>query len=207
MDLSMPRLDGIEATREILISWPETHVLVLTSFAGDDQVLPAIRAGAAGYLLKDSDSQELVQAIREVYRGESTLDSKVAPIVLREMRSPSHIHPGEREATAQPAELEEPSAAPVPLTAQQAAKLRYGGLTGREREVAVLIAQGKSNAAIASELVLTVRTVEAHVTRILDKLGFSSRTQVVAWAIGRGLASPPESLDEQMRGDTSLGSE
>ena len=84
------------------------------------------------------------------------------------------------------------------LTPLQAAKRKYGGLTAREREVAALIAQGKTNPAIADELVVTVRTVEAHVTHILRKLGFDSRAQVVGWAIDRGLASPPKTLEEQM---------
>jgi non-specific serine/threonine protein kinase len=84
------------------------------------------------------------------------------------------------------------------LTPLQAAKRKYGGLTAREREVAALIAQGKTNPAIADELVVTVRTVEAHVTHILRKLGFDSRAQVAAWAVDRGLASPPKTLEEQM---------
>jgi DNA-binding NarL/FixJ family response regulator len=85
------------------------------------------------------------------------------------------------------------------LTPLQAEKAKYGGLTARERQVAVLVAAGRSNRAIADELVVTVRTVEAHVTHILRKLGFDSRTQIAGWAIDRGLASPPETLEEQLR--------
>jgi NarL family two-component system response regulator LiaR len=89
MDLVMPELDGLEATRRILASQPEVRVLVLTSFTGDDKVFPAIRAGAQGYLLKDSSPQELIQAIHQVYRGESSLDPSVARRVLQEFSQPS----------------------------------------------------------------------------------------------------------------------
>jgi non-specific serine/threonine protein kinase len=86
------------------------------------------------------------------------------------------------------------------LTPLQAAKRKYGGLTAREREVATLVARGLSNRAIAEELVVTIRTVEAHVTHILRKLGFDSRAQIAAWAVDRGLANPPRTIEEQMRG-------
>jgi DNA-binding NarL/FixJ family response regulator len=85
------------------------------------------------------------------------------------------------------------------LTPLQTAKRQHGGLTARERQVAVLVAQGKSNAAIAAELVITVRTVEAHITHILGQLGFSSRAQVAAWAVARGLAQPPQAWEEKLR--------
>jgi DNA-binding CsgD family transcriptional regulator len=93
------------------------------------------------------------------------------------------------------------------LTPLQAAKRRYGGLTARQREVAVLVAQGKSNSAIAAELVVTVRTVEAHITHILRKLGFSSRTQIAAWAVDKGLAPPPKTLEETMAGPERANNE
>jgi DNA-binding NarL/FixJ family response regulator len=204
MDLMMPEIDGVEATRQIVARRPEARILVLTSFAGHDQVFSAIRAGAAGYLLKDADAQELVRAIHQIFHGESTLHSRVASMLLQEIRTESPPRPVDEQAPS-PGPLaagsqrpgRETAEASSPLTPLQAAKLRYAGLTSREREVAALIAQGKSNAAIAGELVLTVRTVEAHVTHILDKLGFDSRTQIAAWAAGRGLAAPPSAPEDQ----------
>jgi DNA-binding NarL/FixJ family response regulator len=101
-------------------------------------------------------------------------------------------------ASAEPRSDAEDAPGSRALTPLQAAKRRYGGLTARQRQVAALVAQGKSNATIAAELVVTVRTVEAHITHILRKLGFSSRTQIAAWAVNRGLAPPPKTLDEEV---------
>jgi NarL family two-component system response regulator LiaR len=133
MDLMMPKMDGIQATKEITARLPGTGVLVLTSFAADEQIFPAIKAGALGYLLKDSGPQELIQAIRQVYRGEPSLESSVARKVLAELSSPPQ----------------------KPLTPDP--------LTARELDILRLIAQGLSNKEIAGELVIADETVHTHV--------------------------------------------
>ncbi len=159
MDLMMPEVDGIEATRQITAAQPTARVLVLTSFAGDDKVFPAIKAGALGYLLKDSSPAELIQAIRHVHLGQPSLDSSIALKVLQEM-----VHPG------------------------QAAQPRHE-LTDREEEVLRLIAHGKSNREIAEELSVAEITVSKHVSNILSKLHLASRTQAALYALKQGLAS------------------
>jgi NarL family two-component system response regulator LiaR len=168
MDLVMPRMGGIEATRRIMAGQPGAHILVLTSFDAEEKVFPAIKAGAMGYLLKDSDSADLVRAIHQVHRGESSLDPKIARKVLREMWS-------------------EPR--PEAHTARDAA---VGPLTEREVEVLKLVAQGLSNEEIAQRLVVAERTVRTHVSNILGKLHLANRTQATLYALREGLAS----LDE-----------
>jgi two-component system, NarL family, response regulator LiaR len=159
MDLVMPKMDGIQATREITANLPGTHVLVLTSFAADEQVFPAIQAGALGYLLKDSGPQELVQAIRQVYRGEPSLEPSIARKVLAELSSPPK----------------------KPLTPDP--------LTARELDILRLIAQGQSNKEIAEKLVVAEETVHTHVSNILSKLHLASRTQAALYALKEGIAS------------------
>jgi NarL family two-component system response regulator LiaR len=158
MDLLMPVMDGIEATRQITGRHPEARVLVLTSFAADSKVFPAIKAGAAGYLLKDSSPDELVRAIRQVHRGEPSLHPAIARKLLQEV--------------AHPAELE-----PSPEA-----------LTGREMTVLQLIAQGLSNQDIADQIAVSEPTVRAHVSHILGKLHLASRTQAALYAVREGLA-------------------
>jgi NarL family two-component system response regulator LiaR len=159
MDLVMPKVDGIEATRRILAQQPGMRILVLTSFAADDKVFPAIKAGALGYLLKDSGPDELVQAIHQVYRGEPSLEPSIARKVLLELSQPPK----------------------TPLTAEP--------LTEREVDVLRLVAQGRSNRDIAEELVITEMTVRTHVSNILSKLHLASRTQAALYALREGLAS------------------
>jgi NarL family two-component system response regulator LiaR len=159
MDLMMPKMDGIQATKEITARLPGTGVLVLTSFAADEQIFPAIKAGALGYLLKDSGPQELIQAIRQVYRGEPSLESSVARKVLAELSSPPQ----------------------KPLTPDP--------LTARELDILRLIAQGLSNKEIAGELVIADETVHTHVSNILSKLHLASRTQAALYALKEGIAS------------------
>lgn len=171
MDLVMPGLDGIEATRQITAAHPGVRVLVLTSFATDDKVFPAIKAGASGYLMKDTAPEELVQAIRQVQRGEPTLHPTIARMLLKEIAAPQEPPPA-----AEPA-LEVPAADP---------------LTGRELEVLRLLAQGRSNHEIAAELVISAATVYTHVSNILSKLHLASRTQAALYALREGIAS----LDE-----------
>lgn len=159
MDLVMPVKDGIEATREVTSRYPQVRVLVLTSFAADDKVFPAIKAGALGYLLKDSGPELLVRAIHDVYRGEPSLEPSIARKVLFELS-----HPTSADATTDP-------------------------LTERELEVLRLVAQGLSNREIAEQLVVAEFTVRSHVSSILSKLHLASRTQAALYALKSGLAS------------------
>ncbi len=159
MDLVMPKVDGIEATRAITTQRPKTHILVLTSFAADDKVFPAIQAGALGYLLKDSGPDDLVQAIHMVHRGEPSLEPSIARKVLHEL-----THPPKSPLTLDP-------------------------LTGREVDVLKLVAQGRSNREIAEQLVITEMTVRTHVSNVLGKLHLASRTQAALYALREGLAS------------------
>jgi NarL family two-component system response regulator LiaR len=161
MDLLMPRLDGIEATRRILRERPATRVIALTSFLDDDKVLPAVGAGAAGYLLKDVDPQQLVDAIRTVHGGGALLDPAVTATVMRQLAD--HAEPEED------ADL---------------------GLTVREREVLALIARGLSNKLIARELGIAEKTVKTHVSSILAKLDVTDRTQAALLAVRRGWVEP-----------------
>ena len=161
MDLVMPNMDGVEATRRIASERPATRVIALTSFLEDDKVLPAVRAGAAGYLLKDVGPPELVRAIRTVHGGEALLHPAVAARVLEEVAAPAP--------------------APAPPRAEP-------GLTPREREVLALVARGLANKRIAQELGIAEKTVKIHVSRILHKLGVADRTQAALYAVREGLA-------------------
>ena len=168
MDLVMPKMDGIEATRQITAQQPGMRILVLTSFAADDKVFPAIKAGALGYLLKDTGPQELVQAIHQVYRGEPSLEPSIARKVLTELSAPPHTGPGGR-CQGKPSNVEP--------------------LTQRELDILRLIAQGRCNREIAEQLVITEMTVRTHVSNILGKLHLASRTQAALYALKEGLAS------------------
>jgi NarL family two-component system response regulator LiaR len=160
MDLLMPRMDGLEATRRITVKHPHIRVLVLTSFIADEKVFPAIKAGAIGYLLKDTGSKELIDAIRNVNRGEPSLGPEIAQKVLSEIRKPA---PGEQPT-------------PDPLTE-------------RELQVLKLLAKGKSNKVIASELNISLHTVRTHVSRILNKLHLANRVQATLYALREGVSS------------------
>jgi NarL family two-component system response regulator LiaR len=162
MDLLMPGMDGIEATRLITAVHPEVRILVLTSFAADNMLFPAIKAGALGYILKDSTPEELVRAIRQVHRGEPALHPMIARKLLQEISTPADLQP-----------------APEALTARELAVLR-------------VIAQGLSNQEIADELSVSEPTVRAHVSRILGKLHLASRTQAALYAVREGLTSEEE---------------
>lgn len=160
MDIVMPRLDGIAATASIMADNPAARVLILTSFAEDERLFPAIRAGAVGYLLKDSSPQDLLQAIVDVHNGRASLNSSIAMRVIREITQPS-----------------EPS-------------LAEDALTEREREVLQLIAKGMSNAEIAHHLVIGERTVGTHVSNILSKLHLANRTQAALYALRQHPSQP-----------------
>jgi len=159
MDLVMPVMDGIEAIRRIKAGHPQIQILVLTSFATDDKVFPAIKAGALGYLIKDTGPDELVHAIRQVHQGQLTLHPNIAQKLLKELSLTSN----------------QPSS-PDPLT-------------DREVEVLKLVARGLSNQEIAETLVVSIATVYTHVSKILDKLHLASRTQAALYALREGLAS------------------
>ena len=166
MDLKMPHMDGLEATRLIKKEHPDIPILVLTSFIADDKVFPAIKAGAAGYLLKDTGSRELIDAIRQVHRGESSMHPQIALKVLAELRHP---------------------AADGPLTLDP--------LTEREVEVLKLVAKGYSNKDIAAELQISVHTARTHVNHILNKLHLANRVQATLYALREGVSSLEESRD------------
>ncbi len=163
MDLMMPEMDGVEATRAIRASATDTQVLVLTSFAAEDRLLPALRAGAQGYLLKQSGADELIGAILQVHSGGSSLDPAVTGMVLQELARESKPR-GPTEA-----------------------------LTDRELEVLRLIAKGMSNQQIADSLVISDATVRNHVSSILGKLQVESRTQAALYALREGLATLEDS--------------
>jgi NarL family two-component system response regulator LiaR len=159
LDLIMPRKGGLEAIGEIKQENPEARILVLTSFADDDKVFPVIKAGALGYLLKDSPPEMLIQAIHDVYRGESSLHPTIARKLIRELNQP----PADLPPTEEP-------------------------LTRREMEVLRLVARGQSNQEIATELVISEGTVRVHVSNILSKLHLANRTQATLYALQEGLA-------------------
>jgi len=159
LDLIMPRMTGIEAIGEIRDEDPDARVLILTSFAEDEKVYAAIKAGALGYLLKDASPRELLQAIRDVYRRQLSIHPSIAHKLMRELQRSSDL----------------------PLTEDP--------LTTREVEVLRLIAQGLANQEIADRLVISERTVRTHVSNILGKLHLANRTQAALYALREGLAS------------------
>ena len=159
MDLVMPHMDGVEAISRITAQEAKVRIIALTSFATDDKVFPAIKSGAMGYILKDSEPEELVEAIRRVYAGEPTLDPSIARKVLQEISRPS-----KRPPTPDP-------------------------LTEREEEVLRLVAKGLSNQEIADQMVIAEVTVRTHVSHILSKLQLANRVQAALYALREGLAS------------------
>ena len=159
MDLVIPHMDGVEAISRITAQQTKVRIIALTSFATDDKVFPAIKSGAMGYILKDSEPEELVDAIHRVYLGEPTLDPSIARKVLQEISRPS-----KRPPTPDP-------------------------LTEREEEVLRLVAKGLSNQEIADQMVIAEVTVRTHVSHILSKLQLANRVQAALYALREGLAS------------------
>ena len=158
LDLVMPRRDGLAAIQAIKQANPQAHILVLTSFADDERVFPAIKAGALGYLLKDAPRDQLLQAIRDVAEGRASLHPEIALKVMRELKEPADL-PDDRVA-----------------------------LTEREVETLRLIARGLTNEEIAAAMVIHERTVAKYVSSILDKLHLANRTQAALYALREGLA-------------------
>jgi len=165
LDLVMPEMDGIEATAKIIQNNPQTKVIILTSFGEQDRVIPAIRAGAQSYLLKDIPPDDLVKAVRQVYQGQVQLHPKVARSLMMAI-----------------AEDESASADQVAIPA-------LNELTERELEVLLLITEGLSNHKIAEELVISEKTVKSHVSSILSKLHLEDRTQAAIYALKHNLDS------------------
>lgn len=159
LDLVMPRKDGLEAIVEIKQENPKARILVVTSFAEDEKVFPAIKSGALGYLLKDAPPEQLIQAIHDVYQGKSSLHPTIARKLIQELQQPS----------------------PLPPTAKP--------LTRREVSVLRLIAQGLTNQEIADKLSLAEGTVRFHISNILSKLHLANRTQAALYALQEGLSS------------------
>lgn len=167
LDLVMPQADGVEAIGKIRHENPDARILVLTSFADDEKVFAAIRAGALGYLLKDSLPKDLLQAIRDVHRGELVMQPAIAHKLMRELQRSARLSPE------------------APLTQEP--------LTEREVEVLSLVARGLSNQEIAKGLEISERTVRTHVSNILDKLHLTNRTQAALYALREGLTRPGKS--------------
>ncbi|MGW0711007.1 response regulator [Streptomyces sp. NPDC002643] len=167
MDIRMPELNGIEATREIVAAGKGAKVLVLTTFDLDEYVYQALRAGASGFLLKDASARQLADGVRVVAAGEALLAPSITKRLITEF--------------SKLAEPSKPSAA---------AQLAYGELTERETEVLILIAQGLSNSEIAERLVVAESTIKTHVSRILVKLGLRDRTQAAVFAYEARLVTP-----------------
>jgi DNA-binding NarL/FixJ family response regulator len=170
MDLRMPRLDGIEATRMLHARRPEVRVIALTTFADDESVLGALRAGARGYLTKDASSDDIRHAIVSVAAGEAALDPSVQHHVLAALSTDG----GKATASHATAEPELPD-----------------DLTPREAEVLGLIAEGLSNAEIAERLFVSPTTVKSHINHLFAKAGLRDRAQAVNYAYRTGLAAPP----------------
>lgn len=167
MDLRMPGMDGTEATRAIRATLPDTQVLVLTTYADDESLFPALRAGARGYLTKDASAEEIEQAIRALVAGRTHLDPMVQQRLVAAILEPA-----------------EDASAPAPALPD--------GLTPREAEVLRLIAAGMSNAEIGEALFVSNATVKTHVNRIFSKANLRDRAQAVRYAYRNGLSSPKQ---------------
>jgi NarL family two-component system response regulator LiaR len=163
LDLVMPGMDGVEATRRICERSPRSRVLILTSFGEDDKIFPAIRAGAQGYLLKDIPPRDLVRAVRDLHRGKTQLHPDIARRLMSAVAGSGPAQP------ALPEELRE--------------------LTERECEVLNLLARGLNNREIAERMVIGETTVKTHVSKVLEKLNLPDRTRAAVWALKHGLGS------------------
>lgn len=158
LDLMMPEMDGIEATRRIRLNNPDVKILILSSFGERHQVVPAVQAGASGYVLKDIAPEELISALKDAYEGKTPLSPDVAGKLMEQIKGPDGGNGG------------------------------FGSLSEREKDVFKLIAHGLSNKEIAAELFISIVTVKTHVSRILSKLALEDRTQVAIFAFKNGLA-------------------
>ncbi|MFE2357562.1 response regulator transcription factor [Streptomyces parvulus] len=167
MDLRMPRCDGVEATRRIRAEHPGTQVVVLTTYADDESLFPALTAGARGYLTKDAGGDEIVRAVRSVLSGDAGLSPSIQRRLLERLSESEPRASGPQEPP--------------------------DGLTTRETEVLVLIAEGLNNQQIASRLHVSTATVKTHINNLFAKTGVKDRAQAVRYAYGKGLVPPPRS--------------
>lgn len=174
MDVRMPRLNGVEATRQIRARWPEVRVLMLTTFDDEEYIIEGVRAGANGYLLKDATADQLLAAIRAVHRGESPLQPSVATKLMARLQNNPPTPPARALA--------------APHGGSVASGMPVDDLTEREREILRLLAHGESNREIGERLFITEGTVKNHVSSILSKLALRDRTQAALWAREHGLA-------------------
>ncbi len=165
MDLRMPRCDGAEATRRIRSEYPRTQVVVLTTYADDESLFPALRAGARGYLTKDAGGEEIVRAVRSVLSGDAGLSPAIQRRLLERLSEPEPTVPAQEEAS--------------------------DGLTAREAEVLALIADGLTNQEIARRLHVSMATVKTHINNLFAKTGLKDRAQAVRYAFTKGLVRPP----------------
>ena len=172
MDVRMPKMDGLEATRNIKREYPETSVLIVTMHENPDYLLEALKAGAAGYVLKDSSSEGLIAAVRKVIEGESPLNRKLATDLLRKLADETRESPRNTATKSSSEQL------PCPLTP-------------REIEVLKLMALGQTNREISQNFVISVGTTKNHVEHIIAKLAVSDRTQAVVRALERGIIDFP----------------
>jgi NarL family two-component system response regulator LiaR len=168
LDLVMPNMDGVQAIIEIKKTDPVMKILVLTSFAENHQVYSAIKAGATGYLMKDSSADDLIHAIQDTYENRPALQPEIARKLMRDIQTQENQKPSENT------------------------------LTDREIEILRQVALGKTNQEIADELVVSERTVRTHITNILAKLGLSNRTQAALYALRHGIAHMRYTVDEEV---------
>jgi DNA-binding NarL/FixJ family response regulator len=182
MDVRMPQMDGLEATRQIKAEHPEISVLVITTYENPDYLLEAIKAGAAGYVLKDAPNQQLLGAMRRALEGESPINQELATRLIQRLAGEA----------SQPAAAGSGAPPEAQSGASQAPPSLLDELTPREEEVLGLVAQGKTNQEIASSLSISRATAKVHVRHIIAKLGVSDRTQAVVRALELGLAPYPK---------------
>ena len=171
MDLRMPRCDGVEATRRIRAAQPSTEVVVLTTYADDDSLFPALQAGARGYLTKDAGAEEIARAITDVRAGAAGLSPRIQRRLLERFAAPSAA-----------------AVDPVPAPAPGVPSTLPDGLTAREAEVLGLIADGLSNTEIAARLFVSMATVKTHINNLFAKTGVRDRAQAVGYAYRHGLS-------------------
>lgn len=179
MDVEMPRLNGIEASRQILAAHPKTSVLILTTFGHEQYLFDALAAGVSGFLLKTSRAEQLIDAVRTIAAGNALLGPDVTRAVIERVAA-------DREAAGTAVA---PAASPASESSGSGAltsAMDEARLTDRERDVLGLVAEGKSNSEIAAELFLGEATVKTHVSNVLQKLGVRDRIQAVVWAHTRG---------------------
>jgi DNA-binding NarL/FixJ family response regulator len=174
MDVRMPKMDGLEATRQIKAECPDTTILMLTTYEDLDYLFEAVKAGAAGYVIKDATKRELTDAVRSTMRGGCALDQELA------MRLLQRLGREEEQRASPPPEPKKPLD-PLPAS-----------LTPRELEILQLLARGLTNRQISQELVVSAATVKVHIEHIIAKLGVSDRTQAAVWASQAGLLNTTE---------------